>query len=134
MDKIGQNQQNLTDCLKKEWMKKRYHRAQRNADLATLTEVGGPFTKPEQVNMFMESSELEEVAKNKRLYIEIRHAKNSSLSLPKSSDIFRLKRKGKNLPSKEYAENLSTYLSKITCTVNMELRDFQEALNNLHKE
>ena len=107
---------------------------QRNADLATLTEVGGPFTKPEQVNMFMESSELEEVAKNKRLYIEIRHAKNSSLSLPKSSDIFRLKRKGKNLPSKEYAENLSTYLSKITCTVNMELRDFQEALNNIHKE
>ena len=72
--------------------------------------------------------------KNKRLYVEIRHAKNSSLSLPKSSDIFRLKRKGKNLPSEEYAENLSTYLSKITCMANIEMKDFQEALNNIVKD
>ena len=107
---------------------------QRNADLATLTEVACPFTKPEQVAMFKESSEMEEDRKNKRLYVEIRHAKNSSLSLPKSSDIFRLKRKGKNLPSEEYAENLSTYLSKITCMFNMELKDFQKALNNIVKD
>ena len=50
--------------------------------MASLTEVGSPFTKSDQENMFMVSSEMEEDKKNKRLYVEIRHAKNSSLSLP----------------------------------------------------
>lgn len=107
---------------------------QRNADLNKLTEVGGPITTPEQVTQFMDRSDVDEKTKNTRLYLEVRFAKNSSLSLPKSSDIFRLKRKGKNLPSKEYSDNLSTYLSKITCTVNMEMKDFREALMTMEKE
>ena len=50
------------------------------------------------------------------------------LCYPKCSDIFRLKRKGRNLPSTEYGENLSTYLSRITCSVEMQFSDFKEAL------
>ena len=65
---------------------------QRNADLNKLTEVGGPITTPEQVTQFMDRSDVDEKTKNTRLYLEVRFAKNLSLSLPKSSHIFRLKR------------------------------------------
>ena len=106
---------------------------QRNSDLAALTLLGGPFTNPEQVQSYLDDPQHEASSKNKRLYLEIRHAKNSSLSLPQCSDIFRLKRQGKNLPSAEYAANLITFLGKITCNINMEFTDFQAALNSINK-
>ena len=81
---------------------------QRNSDLAKLTEQGGPFTKQEQVDDFLKRTDLDDTAKNKRLYMEVRFAKNSSLSYPKSSDIFRLKEKGRNLSTSVYAVNLTT--------------------------
>ena len=107
---------------------------QRNGDLAKLTEQGGPFTKEEQVDDFLKRTDLEDAVKNKRLYIEVRFAKNSSLSYPKSSDIFRLKQKGKNLSTSEYAVNLSTYLNKITCNVDMQFSDFKEALMKISED
>lgn len=106
---------------------------QRNSDLNTLTSMGGPFTQPEQVEDYIEDPNETEEAKIKRLYVEVRHAKNSSLSFPKSSDLFRLKRKGKNLTSAEYAGNLTTYLGRISTKVNMGFYDFQEALSTISK-
>ena len=125
--------------MKKEGMdakeiSKIYQDKQWNPDLATLTEQGGPFTRPEQVQDFLNSPNEEDINKNNRLYTEIRHAKNSSLSFPKCSDFFRLKKKCKNLSSAEYASNLITYLGKITCNVNMNFRDFREVLNSISKE
>ena len=103
---------------------------QRNADLQNLIECGGPFTKPEQVEAYMKEN-INEKDRNKRLYIEVRHAKNSSTSFPKASDVFRLKKAGKNLDSSVYATNLSTYLGKVTCNVNTVIGDFREALEKL---
>ena len=68
---------------------------------------------------------------NKRLYTEVRQAKNSSLSFPKSSEVFRLKKKGKNLENATYSSNLVAYLSRITCHVNLDFSDFREALEKL---
>ena len=65
---------------------------------------------------------------------QVRYAKLSSLSFPKASDVFRLKRKGRNLDSEEYVINLSTYLGKITCNVNMIFSDFKEALAKIAKK
>lgn len=107
---------------------------QRNCDLAYLTELGGPFTRPEQVEEFLKNPDLEDITKNKRLYVEVRHAKNSSLSFPKASDVFRLKKNGRNLTSAEYAVNLTTYLSKISCKVNMDINDFKDALSRIGME
>ena len=104
---------------------------QRNSDLSVLTEHSGPFTKPEQVNEYFKDNTVSENVKNKRLYLEVRYAKNSSLSFPKVSEVFRLKRKGKNLASEEYTTNLATYLGKITCNVNMQFSDFTEALTKI---
>ena len=68
---------------------------------------------------------------NKRLSTEVRQAKNSSLSFPKSSEVFRLKKKWKNLETSTYSSNMVAYLSKIMCHVNLDFSDFKEALEKL---
>lgn len=104
---------------------------QRNSDLAKLTEQGGPFTNPESVTKYLGDEEVTDDVKNKRLYIEVRHAKNSSLSFPKSSEVFRLKKGGKNLSTTTYSSNLVAYLRRITCYVNLDDGDFRDALLKL---
>ena len=44
----------------------------------------------------------------KKLYVEIRFARDSNITFPKNSDIFLLKRAYKNLPTETYAINLKT--------------------------
>ena len=44
---------------------------QRNADLASLTALGGPFTKPEQVDQFIKEDKESDSVKNKRMYLEV---------------------------------------------------------------
>ena len=44
------------------------------------------------------------------MYLEIRFARDSSVTTPKCSSIFRLKRELKNLQTAEYVENLVLYL------------------------
>ena len=78
-----------------------------------------------------EPDHISDAEKNARMYVEVRYAKNTSLSFPKSSDVFRLKKKYKNLSTQEYSSNLKTYLNKVTCKVNMDYNDFQSALMSL---
>ena len=106
---------------------------QRNSDLAKLQELDGPFTSPEAVDKYISRKGVSEEDKNKRMYIEVRHAKNSSLSFPKSSEVFRLKKQGKNLTTDTYVSNLKAYLSRITCHVNLDTSDFKDALEKLTK-
>ena len=44
----------------------------RNSDLEYLKSMGGPFTKPEEVDAFV-YSKMNDEQKIKRLYIEVRH-------------------------------------------------------------
>ena len=76
-------------------------------------------------------SNVDEKTKEKRLYTEVRYARDTSLSLPKSSALFRLKEKYKNLPTFTYQQNLKTYLSKIHCNIDVTWTDFDEALGKL---
>ena len=103
----------------------------RNSDLEMLVKQGGPFTSPTMVEEFMARPGWSDVDKNKRLYTEVRHAKNSSLSFPKQSELFRLKKNYKNLDNETYAKNLCAYLSKVTCTINMNNTDFRSAIKKL---
>ena len=106
---------------------------QRNSDLAKLQELDGPFTSPEAVDKYISRKGVSEEDKNKRMYIEVHYAKNSSLSFPKSSEVFRLKKQGKNLTTDTYVSNLKAYLSRITCHVNLDTSDFKDALEKLTK-
>ena len=103
----------------------------RNSDLALLVKEGGPFTSPDMVQEFMARPGISEKERNKRLYIEVRHAKNSSLSFPKQSEVFRLKKNYRNLESEIYSKNLCAYLSRVTCNINMNHRDFTDAILKL---
>ena len=106
---------------------------QRNSDLQALVAQGGPFTSPEAIEAYLGSTSIAPLEKNARLYLEVRHAKNASIAFPKASEVFRLKKKGKNLDTETYATNLKAYLRRLTCHVNMEHADFQRALEELRQ-
>ena len=63
--------------------------------------------------------------------LQVRHAKNTCLSYPKSSEIFRLKQASKNLPTHTYSTNLKAYLNKLSFHMNMGPEDFKEALEKM---
>ena len=65
------------------------------------------------------------------MYVEIRFARDSSVTLPKSSDIFRLKSSYRNLATAQYAENLKMYLDKVAANTSATLEDFNAAVTDL---
>ena len=65
----------------------------RNLDLMILKTLGGPFTKSEEVRTYSTCENISDEKKSKRLYLEVRYCRDTCLSLPKSSDLFRLKKK-----------------------------------------
>jgi len=69
----------------------------------------------EEVNQLMKNGNKSEEEKQKRLYTEIRYARDTALSIPKSSDIFRLLKNYKKLSVNVYATNLKVYLGNISC-------------------
>ena len=96
-------------------------------DLEVLKKAGGPFTTPSQVNSFL-TSKVSEQDKSNRLYIEVRFAKNTSLLVPKSSPLFRLKKNHKNLSSAEYGANLKAFMNKFSSDKVASMEDFHYAI------
>ena len=102
----------------------------RNKDLEELKFLGGPFRNVEEVNLFM-SKPMDEKSRNHRLYIEVCYARRTCLHYPKNSPLFSLKKNYLNLDSTTYAANIKTYLSKLICHVEMDMKDFQTAIDSL---
>ena len=105
---------------------KRHH-----ADLNILKEKGGPFTKSDEVDIFLARVDITDADKIKHLYFEISYAQDTSLSIPKTSDIYKLKKDYKNLPLMTYARNLKTYLSNATLVTSVTVNDFDHALSSV---
>ena len=84
----------------------------------------GPFTRSNKVSNYF-GSYINDAVKNKRLYIEIRLAKRTCLSLKPSFSIFRLKRAGRNLLSDEYGQNLISYLDNSHYQTSITISDFK---------
>lgn len=103
----------------------------RNEDLEILKKMNGPFTNSSEVNAYVNDEATAEDAKIKRLYTEVRYARDTCLSLPKKSDIFRLKRNHKNLSVDEYATNLCVYLEKVTTNASVSETDFRNVLDKM---
>lgn len=102
----------------------------RNSDLTKLKGMGGPFTLSSEVKEFV-STNLSEEIKVARLYLEVRYARDSCISFPKNSDIFRLMRDHKKLSSKSYCDNLVIFLDKVSFRNCVAMEDFDRALNEL---
>ena len=61
----------------------------------------GPFTRSNEVSRYL-GSDINDAVKNKHLYIEVRLAKRTCLSLKPSSSTFKLKRAVRSLMPDEY--------------------------------
>ena len=103
----------------------------RHLDLAFLEELGGPFVNACDVDTYIADQNISVRDKEKRLYREVRFARDLSLSIPRSSDIFRLKEKYRNLPIESYASQLKIYLRNVTATALVTMEDFSHALEEL---
>ena len=99
-------------------------------DLEDLKGKGGPFIKGEEVEVYMKGNDTPE-EKNKRLYVEVRYAKNMSLRLKHSDPVFRLKRDNRNLSNEEYAENLIQFLGSARKTTSISSSDLTDAISKI---
>jgi len=103
----------------------------RNNDLNELKKHGGPFTKDSDVDELLKSNMTED-EKQKRLYLEIRYARDTALSVPKQSDMFRLLKDRKKLASSVYGANLKAYLSNLSCKADVTMTDLNSVLDGMN--
>ena len=100
-------------------------------DLETLKSHGGPFVSGKEVEMYLKGGKGEK-KKNDQLYVEVRrYAKNTSLRLKHSDEVFRLKRGHKNLTNEEYVENLINYLGSVRKTSSLSSNDLFDAISKI---
>ena len=103
----------------------------RNTDLTKLKAMGGPFTQPKEVDNYAMNEVITYKEKQDRLYLEVRYARDTCLSLPKTSDLFRLKQNYQKMKLEVYITNLKTYLSKISAVSSSTMNDFEKAIKDL---
>ena len=104
-------------------------------DLATLKQqdLPGPFTSSKEVLDYMSSCP-DSKEKNNRMYLEVRYARESSMSLKRTSAVFKLKIGGKNLSTEDYATNLNKYFDSAKTCSTITLGDLTNVLTGLKGE
>ena len=99
-------------------------------DLTILKAASRPFTSSSEVDVFLNST-LSQSEKLSRLYVEVRYARDTSLSIPKTSDIFRLMKDHKKLAIERYATNLRLFLDSIQCRSQEALIEMMQLCHNI---
>ena len=102
-------------------------------DLDKLKNFSGPFTKPDEVDDYVSRMDITVKEKQDRLYTEVRYARDTTLSLPKKSELSRLKEKYKPLSVEKFAINLKVYLGKVSTNASATWEDFDRAVASLKK-
>ena len=97
--------------------------------LEDLKEAGGPFTSSEEVKDFMKEP-LREDLKKKRLKKELQFARESSVTLPKTDQIFKIQvtlpsKKRCDKKSRELSESLKTYLGNLGNRKTLEFKSLR---------
>lgn len=98
------------------------------SDLDKLVSSGGPFTRAKQVDDYLKKKKPSNKEKQDRLYTEVRYARDTTLSLPRTSELFRLKEKSQTLPLQKLATNLKVYLNKVSTNASVTWQDFDTAV------
>ena len=91
--------------------------------------LSGPFTSPEEIENYINNSDEEENLKNIRMYNEVKYARMTSTSLKPTNAVFRLKKNYKNLPTEEYVDNLSAYLSNARSCKTLTIQDLSNVIH-----
>ena len=100
-------------------------------NLEYLKKLSGPFTKKEEIELYMNNGSISDEEKCKRLYAEVKYARSTSQTLKTSAAVFRLRQKGKKLSIQEYAHNLCQYLDDTQAVSTLTLNDLNDVLSNL---
>ena len=100
--------------------------------LEKLKSKGGPFTSEEQVQIYLADKEISEKEKATRMKCEVIYARDTCLSLPKTSPIFKIfntqGRKRTILTPEEFGNNLKVMLGKAKRKHSVTMEDFRAAL------
>ena len=101
------------------------------SDLDKLVSLGGPFTRAKQVDNYLKRKRPSNKDKQDRLYTEVRYARDTTLSLPRTSELFRLKEKYQTLPLQKLATNLKVYLNKVSANTSVTWQDFDTVVTKI---
>lgn len=104
-----------------------------------LKSDGGPFTSAAEIDDFLARTDITEKDKKKRLKTEVQYSRDSSISLPRNSPVFKIrKRKSKgdklhDLTAEEFGSNMKTLISKKLSAVDKKvtIESFVSALDSL---
>lgn len=101
-----------------------------NNDLDTLKLMSGPLTSAAAVGQYT-SGNIDKNAKLKSLYLDVRYARDTFLSLPKTSDLLRLIKDHKKLPLSTYAANIKLYLNNVTFNTDATIDYLSKVMDTL---
>ena len=132
----SEKQESLREAdLTKEQAKK-HHVDQRKLNiLDRLKQVGGPFTNAEEVYAYLCLKNADPKTKQKRLRDEITYTRDTSSSLPRSHELFKVmqvdpRTKRRRLKTaEEFAMNMKTLLGKSCNCSTVSIDDFTRALD-----
>ena len=102
----------------------------KTADFAKLVSLGGPFTDASQIDMFVASKSISQEDKQNPLCTEVRYVRDTTLSLPKTSEIFRLREAYNHLPLERLPANLKVYLGKVSSNYSASWTDVKKAITS----
>ena len=93
---------------------------------------GGPFTTAEHVDAYLETTKDDYKSKTSRMRDEVTYARDTSSSLPRNSNLFRImgKEAGKRklLTPEQFAKNLKILLGKKSHRNTITIANFRQAL------
>ena len=101
--------------------------------LNELKSLGGPFTSDVEVANYLKNTEDDERVKQKRMKLEVKFARDSSITLPKSDKLFRIQitlpnKKRRDKTALEFSECLMAFLGRKSSTHVMEYNVFKNSL------
>ena len=106
--------------------------------LETLKKDSGPFKNAEEVQIYLENPDPTDKEKQTRMKKEIKFARDSSATLPRTDPLFKIqvqvvlnKKKRKDKTAQEFGETLMAYLGKRQDRMVMEYSTFQNSLRDI---
>lgn len=103
--------------------------------LERLKAQGGPFTSAEQVDHYLLNTTDDTKVKTRRMREEVTYARDTSVSLPRNSQLFRIfgseNGKRKLLNHNQFGHNLKILLGKTCDRTTVTLADFRSALERI---
>ena len=107
--------------------------------LVELKKVDGPFTSEADIEKYLSDGTISMKEKRKRMKMEVQYARDTSLSIPKSNPLFRIRtfkqvgKKARDLSAQEFGENLKQVINKklAACGKEVTVSDFIGTLDTL---